>query len=254
MISLRSFRKRPMIIKTADLTPVHLLPSFWEDDNKSPSKWKSFRSSAKGKSDLLKSRLDVDTPPSSPDDESFKASTLNYLSSPIAQRALVSPGVSSPATPPSAGQSPRRKPLGLEAATQESIQVEGGGLGSSVVGEKWPSPPSIVPPITKPSTSSTAKQTSPIRRSPIQVSFGNTLPIIARTRSPEPAYLRDVPFQGSRIPTPTPPATQPKSILRAPRGTRSRWPSGSGGRNPEGNYGLRPDDVIYMTIEQEISM
>jgi hypothetical protein len=219
------------------ISPIHHLPSFWDDASDAKLHRQVQRSPPKRKSVL---KLSEYSPPSSPEaDRSFKEATLTYVGSPTGRRAL---DIEAPTPPP---DSITQRDSGM--SREVTIQVNG---VSSIINESWPHPPAAIP--SSPSATSSTYSTNGhgLSPSPIpQKSIGSSL-----YEDVDPALLRDVPFRGSDVPA-TPPGspTPGRSILKQ---VKRRTSGGSIRRymdTREGNYGLRPEDVIYMTVVKEIT-
>lgn len=228
------------MVSTSDVTSIHHLPSFWDDSSDAKLQRQFQRSPPKRKTSP-KPKHDEYTPPSSPEaDASFKTSTLSYLESP--RRALELPDTLAKDIPRAGPNSNAPVDSG---DPRDAVNTEN---RSSILNASWPRPPTNTP--TGPSpTSSTYSTHSPVPSSSpsVRVSFGRS------PSSPTAAYLSESPFQGSGVPATPPPTPPPKSILKP-----VRRPSNSGSiRRPmgarEGNYGLRPEDVIYMSVVHETS-
>jgi hypothetical protein len=225
------------------ISPVHL-PSFWDDASDAKLHRQSQRSPPK--------RKDVKpedySPPNSPDvDNSFKQATLMYVGSPAGRRALDVETTDLPrivtVLPPDS-DAPRDSDVTREIAVDVN-------RASPLLSTTWPLPPTANPP--NPSPTNAINSHMPSLSQTSQKSFSGYL-----DEDIQPIYMRDVPFRGSDVPT-TPPATPTpptpgKSILKP---VKKRTSSGSIRRIAdcrEGNYGLRPEDVIYMTVVKEISV
>lgn len=211
------------MIRTGDITPIHHLPSFWDDSSDAKLHRETQKTLPKRKPsrELLNS---VGSPPSSPEvDKSFKESTLSYIQSPIGQKALE-------AGPPS--------PLPKEPLASPDSRYSAATAASSILQTPWPIPPGSIPSVSP--TSSTYTAQGHLSPTPSTSSFGK------RPQSP---------FQGSVVPVnPAPALAAPKSILKhvkrvSSTGTLRRKDTES----REGTYGLRPEDVIYMTVVSEIT-
>jgi hypothetical protein len=228
------------------ISPVHHLPSFWDDASDAKLHRQVQRSPPKRKSDL---KLNEYTPPSSPEvDDSFKEATLTYVGSPAGRRAL---DLRPPSPPQKDKLSPSESVSPRDSGMSHEVAVKADGA-SSIINASWPRPP-----VTVPSDVSVTLST-------YSTSDHLALPSPAAKRSPEnsfheandSAHRQDAPFRGSDIPTSTTPPPTPtpaKSILKQ---VKKRTSGGSIRRNldsREGNYGLRPEDVIYMTVVKEIS-
>ena len=241
IFSPSSSTKMPPIISLSTMSAVHHLPSFWDDASDAKLQRQSQRSPPKRKEMKLKPE---DSPPSSPEvDESFKAATLIYVESPAGRKALdmeVPPQIDIPSPPDSAAlQDP-----GISRAVAVEVNPASPLLSSS-----WPRPPSSSSPSPTSSTISTVGHAS---------SASSSSPMTQKSsggirENPDSVHdLCHIPFRGSGIPA-TPPGS-PTSIARYARGRTS---NGSIRRNMdgrEGNYGLRPEDVIYMTVVTETSV
>jgi len=228
------------------ISPVHHLPSFWDDASDAKLHRQVQRSPPKRRSDL---KLNEYTPPSSPEaDNSFKEATLTYVGSPAGRRALE---LRPPSPPQKDKLSPPDSVSPRDSGASYEVAVKSDGA-SSIINAPWPHPP-----ITVPSDISATSST-------YSTSGHLALPSPAAQRSPwnsfhEPndsAHRQDAPFRGSDIlaaTTPPPTPTPTKSILKQ---VKRRTSGGSIRRHldsREGNYGLRPEDVIYMTVVKEIS-
>ncbi|KZP27855.1 STE3-domain-containing protein [Athelia psychrophila] len=269
--------KRPMVITTRDIKPkgfvskqrpraiatrdvkTNELPSFWDDEamktpltpdwregflSRSLTRLKSKASRRKSRPDAVvipESKIAFGdlSPPNSPDtdagDEEFKQTILGFYKAPTTP------------TPPSLRRS-------STSATNTKSAASTAPSTASNIDEKWPTPPTSIPSNLKDRIYFTPKsQPTSISgsrgRSPACISFSD-IPTIVHPAEPEPAFLgAEAPFQGSRVPSPTPPDLPPKSILKSARTRARRHGHGAS----EGNYGLRPEDVIYMTVVQEIT-
>ena len=235
-----SSAKAPPIISMSTLSPVHLLPSFWDDASDAKLHRQIQRSPPKRKSVL---KLNEYSPPSSPEaDRSFKEDTLTYVGSPAGRRAL---DIEAPTPPPDMDIPPRPEVPALRDSGI-SQEVTTSVNGSSIIDASWPRPPSANP-SSPSSTLSTYSMLSP--NSNVHRSFGSTF-----HEDIDPIHLRDVPFRGSDVPASPPSTPTPgRSILKQ---VKKRTSGGSIRRTAdtrEGNYGLRPEDVIYMTVVKEIS-
>jgi hypothetical protein len=240
IFSPSSSTKMPPIISLSTMSAVHHLPSFWDDASDAKLQHQSQRSPPKRKEMKLKPE---DSPPSSPEvDESFKAATLIYVESPAGRKALdmeVPPQIDAPSPPDSAAlQDP-----GISRAVAVEVNPASPLLSSS-----WPRPPSSSSPSPTSSISTVGHTSSASSSSPMTRKSSGGI-----RENPDSVHdLRHIPFRGSGIPA-TPPGS-PTSIARHARGRTS---NGSIRRNMdgrEGNYGLRPEDVIYMTVVTETSV
>lgn len=229
-------------------SPVHDLQSFWDDTSDGKLRRKSQRSPPKRKlptnrdASQFQPQFQENTPPNSPDsedggDESFKESTLTYITSPTGRRALEM----APLTPPPKASSPVR---------ERSWDVSG---ANSILHASWPRPPSSIPSSPGPSpTSSTYSNNGHGHRGP-----PSPIPSLTPSSSSKRMdFNHSRPFQDSGIPTPitpSPPRVPPKSVLKHVIKRTSGGSMRSMDSSREGNYGLRPEDVIYMTVVKEIS-
>jgi len=239
-----SSSKLPPIISMSTISPVHHLPSFWDDASDSKLHRQTQRSPPKRKEDL-KLKPDECTPPSSPEvDDSFKEATLTYVSSPTGRRAL---DTEAPSPPQIEIASPSDTPRASDASDEVVADVN---RASPLLNASWPQAPKAVASSTS-STFSTPNGHSRSLSPTTHMSFGSSL-----YEDTDPAHLQDsAPFRGSGVPTTPPSSPAPgRSILKH---VKKRTSSGSIRRNMdnrEGNYGLRPEDVIYMTVVKEISV
>lgn len=214
----------PAVVSTSDVTPVHHLPSFWDDTSDAKLQRQSQRSPPKRKTSP-KPKTDEYSPPSSPEaDASFKESTLTHVESPSGRRALELPDAHSPPDP------------GNSSDVSTSAEKT-----SSILDSLWPRPPTTIPEGSSPTLSAYSSDNH-ARSSMARVSFPGP------QHTTTPAYICDFPFEGSGVPTTPPPTPPSKSVMKHTRSSGSiRRAIGS----REGNYGLRPEDVIYMTVVHE---
>jgi len=180
----------------------------------------------------------------SQDDEVFTASTLSYLSSPVAQSLgirIPSPVLSPPpaytspvkadhvsSTPPGA------KGSELPGHVPQAVPEDASSTISSIWDAPWPQPP--------PTDISPLSLSAPARPdSPLSVEeFGYPLhPSIT------PPHLQSRPFQGHPVSPSVPDLKQSHSRKSSLKNLRRTW------SKEAMNRGYAPSDVIYMTVVKE---
>ncbi|KAF7984584.1 hypothetical protein HWV62_13813 [Athelia sp. TMB] len=262
------------------------LESFWDEDR--PARSSSLLWAKRAKKELgarpeTASRIALHdlSPPSSPDssgseagEEEYKRAILGLVQPPPLSRASTArsavPSSALDSRPSTAGeqeyrdtilgfvQAPTpvfsRTPTARSAVPSSPALSRAASATSKSPVLEWPQPPTAIP---------TASRVSFTPRSPAtpssphsQTFFSSPVPRSPASDVPEPAFLPvEAPFDHARVPSPIPPppAPAPKSILKKSRSERRNRRHAREASGGEGNYGLRPEDVIYMTVVQEIT-